>query len=453
VNILRHGEPGYEERRQGLVWNAVVPERYPAVIATAQSRDDVVEALALARREGLKVTVRSGGHSWVGTCLRQGGLVIDLSGLSDLVVDPTTMTATAGPGATNGQLASALETASLGFPIGHSPTVGLGGYLLGGGLGWNPRVWGPACANVTAIEVVTADGEIVDDDPDLLWAAKGAGPGFPGVVTRFDLRLHPLPKAITGSTYVYPLAEARALSDWLTGLLPKLPPEVEVAFILRAGPPRGADWSGTAAVLAPTVFAEWPAEAEALLEPFEACPVRDLAVFAETCVPLSYSEIQGRAYLPEGHRYAVDNLWSNADLADVATTIGNHLRVAPSPMTATVSTLRPPVPPEDSAFTMTGAFSAGVYTVWREARDDAANVAWLRSLMAELQPYSVGTFIPETDLAAPGSDAARSFTPEVWSSLEAVRRRVDPDGLFHTFLRASHPPGVPVSPAQTAPRG
>jgi FAD/FMN-containing dehydrogenase len=419
-----------------MVWQSRVPDRHPEAIVSAASVEDVQAAIGLARDEGLQVAVRSGGHSWIGACLRNDSVLVDCSRLDALELDGDAMRATIGPGVTNGRLAAALEQAHLGFPVGHSRTVGLGGYLLAGGLGWNPRVWGPASASVTAIQVVTADGELVvadeEHEPDLLWASRGGGPGFPGVVTRFELRLHPLPHAITGSTYVYPLAEVETVSTWLAGLLPSLPPEVEVAYILRSGPPLGASWEGRGVVVAPTAFADLATEAAQLLLPFDACPARPL--FAETGVPLAYSDIQGRAYLPKQGRYAVGTIWSDEHLAGVAGVIAGHLETAPSPMCAVVLTLRPPLPDERTAFTMYAATNVCVYTIWRDAAEDAANVGWHRGLMDDLQPYSVGEFIPEVDLTAPGADASRSYTPEVWRRLGAVRDRVDPERRFCSYL-------------------
>jgi FAD/FMN-containing dehydrogenase len=419
-----------------MVWQARVPERFPEAIVSAASVEDVRAALELARDEGLQVAVRSGGHSWIGACLRDGSLLIDVSGLDELKLDTGAMRAAVGPGVTNGRLAAALQETSLGFPVGHSRTVSLGGYLLAGGLGWNPLVWGSASSNVTEIEVVSADAEVivanVDYNQELLWAARGAGPGFPGIVTRFQLRLHPLPGAITGSTYVYPLAEVDAVSDWLADLLPTLPPEVEVAYILRAGPPLGATWTGGGAVVAPTVFAETPAEAERLLAPFEARPVRTL--FAEVAVPLSYAVIQGRAYLPEGHRYCVDSVWSDDPVADVAATMARHLEAASSPLTAIVNTMRPPPPDERTAFLTKPSFNVSAYTIWRDEIEDDEHVAWARGLMDDLRRYSAGEFIPEVDLTAPGADASRSYRPSDWEQLESLRARIDPDRRFCSYL-------------------
>lgn len=151
-------------------------------------------------------------------------------------IDSASNTASLQPAITSAELASALAPRGLAFPVGHCPSVGLGGLLLSGGLGWNSGQWGPACASIHAIDVVTPDGELVHADEnqnaDLLWAARGAGPGFPGVVTRFFVSVQPLPQAITTSTYVYDLDELDNLAPWASDIAALLPPTVELTLLL-----------------------------------------------------------------------------------------------------------------------------------------------------------------------------------------------------------------------------
>ena len=186
--------PAYEAARRESVWNGRTPARYPGLIIQAEDAEDVVQALRLAEDRGLRVGVKSGGHSWAGNHLRDGGMLLDMSRLDQLVVDRAAMTAIVGPGFRG--ITGALADQGLFFPGGHCPGVAVGGYLLQGGFGWNGRVHGPACMSVEAIDVVTANGELIhadeDDHPDLLWAARGSGPGFFGVVVAFHLRLYPV---------------------------------------------------------------------------------------------------------------------------------------------------------------------------------------------------------------------------------------------------------------------
>jgi FAD/FMN-containing dehydrogenase len=203
--LIWRGEPGYEQARVDRVFNARRPDRAPAAVLLAETEDDVVAGVRLARERGLKVSVRGGGHSWAAWSVRDDVLLIDLGGLRELTYDAATGIATASPSTKGGrELTPFLTAHGRGFTGGHCPGVGIGGFLLQGGQGWNSRKFGWACENVVAIDVVTAAGELVRADEhqnsDLLWAARGAGPGFFGVVTRFHLQTFPLPAAMRHDT-------------------------------------------------------------------------------------------------------------------------------------------------------------------------------------------------------------------------------------------------------------
>ncbi len=159
--LLKRGDPDYERARRAAVWNARTPERFPDAIVIARSEQDVVRAVRLAAAEGMKLGVRSGGHSWAGNHVRDGGMLLDLSQLCDVDVDVDATTAAVQPGCRGDQLLTRLGELGLFFPAGHCIGVALGGYLLQGGYGWNGRVHGPACMSVEAIDVVLADGRRV----------------------------------------------------------------------------------------------------------------------------------------------------------------------------------------------------------------------------------------------------------------------------------------------------
>jgi FAD/FMN-containing dehydrogenase len=225
------GESGYQEARSAAVKNGRKPERFPDVIVSATSDADVIAAVRLAKRNGLKIGVRSGGHSWAGAFLRDGGMLIDLSQMNAVTVDREARTAEIQPGLVGTELNRVLRRDDLFFPTGHCMNVGLGGFLLQGGFGWNSRATGPACVSVRAIDVVTADGEMWHADArqstDLLWAARGAGPGFFGVVTRFYLDVFPRPKVFMKSDYVYPIEAYDEVLRFVHAAQPTLPRSME----------------------------------------------------------------------------------------------------------------------------------------------------------------------------------------------------------------------------------
>ena len=191
--IFWRNDTGYEHARRSAVSNGRKPNRFPDVIVRAQSNGDVVAAVQLAKERGLKIGIRSGGHSWAASFLRDGGMLLDLSQMNGFSVDVSTRTATIQPGLKGADLNRALLKDRLFFPSGHCMPVSLGGFLLQGGFGWNSRLWGPACCSILGMDIVTADGELVhaneSENADLFWAARGSGPGFFGVVTRFHLGL------------------------------------------------------------------------------------------------------------------------------------------------------------------------------------------------------------------------------------------------------------------------
>ena len=215
---FRRGEAGYEAARRGACWNALVPARYPEIIVQARDAEEVGAAVRLARAEGWRIGVRAGGHSWAGNHLRDGGMLLDVSRLDGAAIDAAGRRASVGPGCTGDALDRRLAKRGLFFPVGHCRGIGLGGYLLQGGFGWNSRAVGLGCENVTGVDYVGANGVLrhagADENAEMLWAARGAGPGFFGVVTRFALKLHERPKAMGLRLAFYRLKHFEALLRW-----------------------------------------------------------------------------------------------------------------------------------------------------------------------------------------------------------------------------------------------
>nr|BFD82937.1 hypothetical protein StreXyl84_23380 [Streptomyces sp. Xyl84] len=332
---VRRDDDGYEDLRRAAVWNALVPARFPDVIVRAASAGDVVEAVRLARSEGLRVAVRSGGHSWCGSPLRDGGMLIDVSGLRACTVDPASATATVQPGVTGAQLTSWLGDHGLAFPAGHCGSVAVGGYLLSGGLGWNSGARGPACAGVERVEAVTADGEPVtcseSEHADLFWAVRGAGPGFFAAVTAFHLKPYPRPGAITCTRWTFPLADVTEATQWATGLAPRLSPDVELSFALGTAAP-GTGPASTVVTVTGTVFAPSRREADEFLRPLDRCPLDGRALSRLRDEPMTYESLYAAssALWPPRLRYAADTLWSDAGFPALLGRLAEAVDSAPS---------------------------------------------------------------------------------------------------------------------------
>lgn len=444
-SVTWRGDRDYESTRQNMLWNAWKPPRFPELIVRAGSEQDVVAAVTFARFRGLKIAVRASGHSWCGSPLREGGLLLDLSQLRGLSIDAVSRTATVQPGVTSRELMWHSPSTRLAFPVGHCGHVSLSGFLLSGGLGWNSGVWGPACLSVTGVEAVTADGELrwADEgrNAELFWAVRGAGPGLCAVVTRFHLKLYPLPKAITSSTYVYALEDAEGIASWVAEARAVVPPAVELALLLAPASPAVASRPGERVVLlAGTAFVDSPDEASRALALLEGCPARNRCISREVNRAISFEALyEGEdAAWPEGHRYAADNLWLNVGLEEPLAELGAQIARAPSAKSLILAVL-PPTPPQDSelpdmAFSMLGRVLVDCYSVWEDEADDEANIGWLGDAMKTLAPFAVGHYVAETDLLADPSRAAQSFSPVAWKRLTSLRVKLDPHGLFHPYL-------------------
>jgi FAD/FMN-containing dehydrogenase len=188
--VDHRGDHAYEQVRRAPGWNERKPERYPDLIVQVASEDDVIEAVNFARARHMKIGIRRGGRNWCAAALQEGGLLLDLSRLNQVEIDPEARVATAGPVITSRYLAKQLGKYGLAFPVAHCPCVPLSDFILSGGLGWNAGEWGISCFSLLSIDVVTADGSLLTasetGNTQLLWAARGAGPGFFGVATKIS---------------------------------------------------------------------------------------------------------------------------------------------------------------------------------------------------------------------------------------------------------------------------
>ncbi|HCL63563.1 MAG TPA: FAD-binding oxidoreductase [Rhizobium sp.] len=426
----------YEAVRIGLLWNGRKPDRFPEVVVKAKDAADVQTAVRFAAANGRRVSVRGGGHHF-STIALQDCVVVDLGEMNALQVDPQVRIARAQPAVTNGRLTAALSEHGLAFPAGHCASVPLSGYLLGGGIGWNAGAWGIACHNVESVEVVLANGSLVvaseTENPDVFWAARGAGPEFFGVVTEYRLRLYDLPGAIRTSVWTYPIDEVSAVERWMGQTMRVVPRNVEFTAVFSSAPPPLAGQATKTVSAVATVFAATEEEAEATLtQVASGAPegVLDIQQSLETPFEVLFL-IMGQ-FFPEGRRYAADTNWT-ADPARQMEIMAEAVLAAPSAESFALGVVLPP--PDGAvrpygAFSMVGPAFGCTYAIWEDAGLDTANLAWVRATSEKIAPISLGHYIGEADLDL-DKRLAGSFSPEAFQRLRHLQRKYDPSGLFH----------------------
>ena len=241
------GEDGYETAR--TIWNATV-DRRPGLVVRCLGAADVIDAVKLARDHKLLVAVRSGGHNIAGNAVCDGGLLIDLSPMKSVRVDPAARTARVEPGATLADFDKEAQSFALATPLGINSTTGVAGLTLGGGFGWTTRKFGLTIDNLLSADVVTADGKLVRasdrENQDLFWALRGGGGNF-GVVTSFEFRLHPIGPEVLSGLIVHPLEKAGELLPEFRRIAKEAPDELTTWVVMRKAPPLPflpAEWHG-----------------------------------------------------------------------------------------------------------------------------------------------------------------------------------------------------------------
>jgi FAD/FMN-containing dehydrogenase len=433
ARVVPAGSAGFDTARARLIWNKRLAQaRNPAAIVSVRSAEETAAAVRFAQREGLKVSPRGGGHNYQASALRDGGILLDLGGLDTVEIDAARGTAKVGVGIEGGALSERLAAEGFAFPVGHCVDVALSGYLIAGGFGWNAGEWGAACANVSAIEMITAAGDVVVADaqrePDLFWAARGAGPGFFAAVTAFHLELHPLPPTAYAWRGAFAASSAPALADWLTAATAAAPPGTEVGCFLFAH----WDTGEHAIVLRVSACGETEAEAREKVAPFTSPPTAARTIGEPKGEALPFTELFKLSPMPSGKRVAADHLWSDAAIGDLLLAV--HDLPAPS-ADSTIDIVAfgghtPVAVPPDAALSVSGGTGVGIYGLWDDAADDEANQAWVRRIDRALAPFRTGRYVGEADLTLDAGRRGECFTPEALRRLEEIRRRRDPDGLF-----------------------
>jgi FAD/FMN-containing dehydrogenase len=427
-SVLGPGDAGYDAAR--AVHNGLI-DRRPALIVRCRSTGDVVAALAFARRAGLEVSVRGGGHNVAGRAVTDGGVMIDLAEMKAIAVDPAQGVATAAAGVRWGELNDAAAEHGLAVTGGAVSGTGIAGYTLGGGLGWLMAKHGLAADNLLAVELVTADGQVLHVDAashaDLFWALRGGGGNF-GVATSFTYRLHPL-RMVVGGMIAHPIDAAPDLLRFYRDAVADASDDLTVF----AGLVHAPDGSG-AKLAALIVFHAGDAdEAERELQPFKAWG----SPLVVEVGPMPYPQMN--TLLDGGFPDGALNYWLSSftrglpdELIDIAV---ERFATVPSPMTGIllehfhgavtrVGATETAVPHRDEGWNLL------IPSVWTDPAETAANIAWSRDTFAALRPhFGRGRWLNYLgdDQA---QDAIRAAYGPNYDRLRAVKGRYDPDNVF-----------------------
>ena len=433
--VITPERKGFDEAR--TVFNAMVDKR-PAAIVRCKDPHDVMAAIDLARVRAAEVAVRSGGHGVTGSQLSDGGIVIDLTPMKRIHVDPTARIARVQAGVTWGELDAATQEHGLAVTGGRVPSTGVAGLTLGSGSGWLERKFGFTCDNLVEADVVTADGRFVranaTENSDLFWALKGGGGNF-GVVTQFTFRLHKVGPTIYGGMLVFPgprAAEiARAYRDFMAGA----PDEVGGALAFLTAPPEPfvpEEARGKPAAGIVVSYAGDPAEGERVF-----APLKQLGPAVDLVAPMPYVAVQQLLEHPNppGHRHywkadLLDDLPDEAIdvIAEAAMRMVSPFTVALfQPLGGAVAR----VPADATALGRRDArWAYHALSQWADAADDERNIEWARSLARSLEPYtSGGVYI--TYPSDVGEDRVRDAFRDHYGRLVAIKDRYDPANLFH----------------------
>jgi hypothetical protein len=293
---------------------------------------------------------------------------------------------------------------------------------------------------IESIDVVTADGELVHasetENPELFWAARGAGAGFFGVVVNFYLRVLPRPKAWVRNVYVYPISLTPQIFRWAYDTFTDVDSRVEIVIVGQHLPPEqtgGVD-VGPVAVVSGVAITDDAELGQSLLTPFDTCPVLDQAIAVERGIPTSLTKELEMQYQqnPEGHRYYVNNAWLTGDRENFADAFADAFSNLPNRKTFTLWYHQAPLPKlSDMAFDLQSEIYFSAYTVWEDEADDERMIAWTSQAVKQMEPWTVGQYIGDSDF---GRRPVKFMSDDHFKKLRSIAAHWDPNGVFVGYL-------------------
>ena len=430
----------YEDARR--IWNGMI-DRRPAVIARCAGTADVIACVNFARERNLLLSVRGGGHNVSGNAVCEGGLMIDLSQMRGVHVDPKTRRARSAGGATWGDFDAETQIFGLATTGGLISDTGVAGLTLGGGIGWLSPSYGLACDNLASVDVVTADGSLVsasaEENEDLFWGLKGGGGNF-GVATSFEFHVHPVGPNLFGGMTLYPLDEAPEILRRFVDFMADSPDELGAL----AGLVKAPDGSPVVALIA--VYNGSIGDGEAALTPLRSFGEPLLDTFA----PTPYRKIQTLfdAGTPPGLRYYWKSSFLDFLPDDALAQVIEQARCRPSSSSKIflefLGGALSRIPKDEAVFDHRNSpYNLLVIGQWERSEDDDVNRAWARDTWQSMQPYaSEGVYVNYlgTENDEGGNRIRSAYGPEKFEKLVALKRKYDPGNLFR--MNHNIPPSI-----------
>ncbi len=442
-SVIMPGDSEYDEAR--AIWNGMF-DRKPAIIVRCLNKDDVSQSVRFARDHHLEIAVKGGGHNSAGNAACDHGIMIDLSLMQQVEVDPQTQQVKAAGGCLLGEVDRATQKHGLAVSAGIISHTGVGGLTLGGGFGWISRKYGLSIDNLIAVEMVTAEGNIVrassDENPDLFWAIRGGGGNF-GIITTFTYRAAKIGTGVYTGPLVKRFEDLKSYVRFHREFVKTMPDEMTIWMVVRHAPPLPfipEAYHGKLVILVPFVWLGDPEEGAKLIQ-----PLRD---HGETLGDASGVKpwVDWQAAFDGLVTHGARNYWKSHHLTDLPDgcidQIGEfagkmpsdecevfipHMEGAPSRIAA-----------EDTAFPHRYTpFVLNLHTRWQKASDDEKAIQWAKDFHDATRPYSQGVYV--NFLSDEGADRVReAYTEKVWQRLVETKNKWDPENVFH--LNQNIPP-------------
>ncbi len=438
-SVLLPGEAGYDEAR--TVWNAMIDKR-PGLILRCAGAADVLQAIRFGRDHGLLIAVKGAGHNIAGSAVCDGGLMLDLSPMKAVHVDPGNRIARVEPGVTLGEFDREAQAVGLATPLGINSTTGVAGLTLGGGFGWLSRSFGHSIDNLISADVGTAGGELLhaseEENADLFWGLRGGG-GNLGVVTSFTFRLHPVGPEVLAGLIVYPFDQAGDVLRAYRSFVANAPDALTVWTVLRKAPPLPflpADVHGQEVVVFPLLYVGGMADGQRTIEPMRhfGTPV------GEHIGSQPYTAWQSAfdPLLTPGAR----NYWKSHDFSELSDPaidlIVQYAGTLPTPgceiFVAHLDGAAGRVAPDAMAYPHRNAkFVLNVHARWEDAGQDDKCISWARQFFEATAPHATGG-VYVNFMTADEQERVRAAYGSNYNRLASLKAKYDPSNLFQVNL-------------------